>query len=111
MSRGNWKNRFYTRSDGAGMLEWCRKNDVIYNTAYKYVTEDGLSVDDACEKAKANRNKAGVKARLFYKGKSLLKYCKEHNIIYMTVWYRHKIRGMSLDEAIELGAKDANAKI
>ena len=91
----------YTRSDGVTLAAWCRENDVCYHTARYYILHGGFSVDKACALALKNRHNLGLKAELFYNGKTLRQYCLENNLKYPRIYYRIRFLGWDVERAIK----------
>ena len=89
----------YYRSDGKSLKNWCRENDVSYETATVYLNR-GYTVDDACIEAK--------KARIRHKNRKMLMLNDKplHQCVstseYVAIKRHVRKRNISVEEAIKM---------
>lgn len=92
-------------SSGQSLYSYCQENNLPYDTLFPYCDRDGLSPDEAVElyhkwqKDGTISNHRRGNTRLYYDGKPLIQYCREHNLSYGTIVAKLRI-GHSIEELI-----------
>lgn len=87
--------------DKTSLRQYCIKNNYSYSVINRYIMEQGLSVQEAIEKHKKCRNRHDTKAIYFYKGMTLMQYCKKINLPYPTIRGLILYKNYTIELAIE----------
>ena len=87
--------------DKTSLRQYCIKNNYSYNIINRYIMEQGLSVQEAIEKHKKCKGRHDTKAIFFYKGMTLMQYCKKVNLPYPTIRGLVINKNYTIESAIE----------
>ena len=87
--------------DKTSLHQYCIKNNYNYVIINRYIMEQGLSVQEAIEKHKNCKGRHDTKAIFFYKGMTLMQYCKKINLPYPSIRRLVLYKNYTIESAIE----------
>ena len=77
-----WKKTMWQTSDGKSVMDFCRETGACYQTVWKYIVAEKMSVDDACKTALERKGNKDGATKYFVNGMSLHRYCLENGLNY-----------------------------
>lgn len=100
-------NNIYFLPNGETMSDWCRRNNVPFNSVYRQLSK-GMLVKDACEAGKKAYEKYKAFKPVSYKGKSL---CSQFSKCAYVRILTHIRKGLSVEEAIATYERNKRFKV
>ncbi|MBQ8677210.1 MAG: hypothetical protein IJ529_01930 [Alphaproteobacteria bacterium] len=91
--------------ENMSLREYCILHGYCYQTIRKYITELGLSYQEAIERFKRYRGRHDGKTIYWYNGESLMQYCLKHKYNYPTIRFKIVNEGYTVEEAVAYAEK------
>lgn len=91
----------YLKDKKKSLHKYCKRYKYNYQIIRHYISDLGMSIEDAMKLYLKNRGKKDCKAKYFYKNKTLVSYCRENNLSYFAILYQIRDKKLSIPEAVQ----------
>lgn len=94
---------YYMKNENMSLRQYCILHGYCYQTIKNYIVNLGLTYQEAIERHKIYAGCYNTKTIYWYKGESLMQYCRKHKYNYPTIRGKIVNEGYTVEEAIAFG--------